>query len=151
MVFFIIILGLLADRVTKLWALKCLKDSSDVVVIKNLFGFSYLENRGAAFGILQNKVLFLSILTLAMTLAMIFYIYKYKPKSKLIKASLALIIAGAIGNLWDRIMYKYVVDFILLHYKDVYNFPTFNVADMLVVCGTILLAFCIIKEDYNEK
>lgn len=151
MVLLIIFLGLIADRVTKLWALKALKDGSDVVIIKNLFSFSYLENRGAAFGILQNKVVFLAILTIAMTIAMIFYIYKYKPQSKLLKASLALIISGAIGNLYDRIFYKYVVDFILLHYKDVYYFPTFNVADMLVVFGTIILAFCIIKEDYNGK
>lgn len=151
MVLLIIFLGLIADRVTKLWALKALKDGSDVVIIKNIFSFSYLENRGAAFGILQNKVVFLAILTIAMTIAMIFYIYKFKPQSKLLKASLALIIAGAIGNLYDRIFYKYVVDFILLHYKDVYYFPTFNVADMLVVFGTIILAFCIIKEDYNGK
>lgn len=151
MVLLIIILGLIGDRVTKLWALKALKDGSDVVIINNLFSFSYLENRGAAFGILQNKVVFLAILTIAMTIAMIFYIYKYKPQSKLLKASLALIIAGAIGNLYDRIFYKYVVDFILLHYKDVYYFPTFNVADMLVVFGTIILAFCILKEDYNGK
>lgn len=151
MVLLIIFLGLIADRVTKLWALKALKDGSDVVIIKNIFSFSYLENRGAAFGILQNKVVFLAILTIAMTIAMIFYIYKFKPQSRLLKASLALIIAGAIGNLYDRIFYKYVVDFILLHYKDVYYFPTFNVADMLVVFGTIILAFCIIKEDYNGK
>lgn len=151
MVLLIIFLGLIADRVTKLWALKALKDGSDVVIIKNLFSFSYLENRGAAFGILQNKVVFLAILTIAMTIAMIFYIYKYKPQSKLLKVSLALIIAGAIGNLYDRIFYKYVVDFILLHYKEVYYFPTFNVADMLVVFGTIILAFCIIKEDHNGK
>ncbi|GLC32405.1 signal peptidase II [Clostridium omnivorum] len=151
MVLLIIFLGLIADRVTKLWALKALKDGSDVVIIKNIFSFSYLENRGAAFGILQNKVVFLAILTIAMTIAMIFYIYKFKPQSRLLKASLALIIAGAIGNLYDRIFYKYVVDFILLHYKDVYYFPTFNVADMLVVFGTIILALCIIKEDYNGK
>lgn len=151
MVLLIIILGLLADRVTKLWALKYLKDSSDIVIIKNFFSFSFLTNRGAAFGILQNKLFLLSLLTIIVTLGMIYYIYKYKPTSKLLKISLALIIAGAIGNLYDRVIYKYVVDFILLHYKDVYNFPTFNVADMLVVFGTIFLAFYIIKEENNGK
>jgi signal peptidase II len=60
---------------------------------------------------------------------------------------LALIISGAVGNLIDRFVYRYVVDFIMLHYKDVYYFPTFNVADMLVVVGTFLLAICILKDE----
>ena len=55
-----------------------------------------------------------------------------------------MIISGAFGNLFDRIVYKYVVDFILCHYKDVYYFPTFNVADMFVTCGTVLLAVYLI-------
>jgi signal peptidase II len=65
------------------------------------------------------------------------------------KISFGLIISGAIGNIYDRIVYEYVVDFILLHYKDVYYFPTFNIADMLVVFGTAILAIYILKEDSN--
>ena len=71
-----------------------------------------------------------------MVIAMIVYLIKYKPSSKLLKLSLALVISGAIGNLIDRLYYKYVVDFISFHYKDVYYFPNFNVADILVVVGT---------------
>ncbi|NMM61405.1 signal peptidase II [Clostridium sp. P21] len=147
MEFLIIILGLILDRITKLWALKELSQTSGVVIIKDFFGFFYLENRGAAFGILQNKVMLLSIVTSIVMLSIIYYIVKYKPTSKILRISLALIISGAVGNLIDRIFYKYVVDFITVHYKDIYYFPTFNIADTLVVLGTILLAIYLIKED----
>ncbi|MCR1933215.1 signal peptidase II [Clostridium tepidum] len=144
---FILILGILLDRISKIWALNTLASGKDIVIIKNLFSFSYLENRGAAFGIFQNRLIFLTLITVIVILGVVYFIIKYKPASKLLKISLALIISGAIGNFIDRIYYKFVVDFIMLHYKDVYYFPTFNVADMLVVLGTILLAIYILKEE----
>lgn len=143
----IILLGLLLDRLTKLWALSSLKDKSGIVLIKDLFKLEYLENRGAAFGIMQNKLILLSIVTFAIIAGMIYYIIKYKPKSKFLRISFALIISGALGNLYDRLFYKYVVDFILVHYKDVYYFPTFNIADSLVVVGTLILAISIVKDE----
>lgn len=149
MEFLIIILGLILDRITKLWAINQLSRVSEIVVIKNFFSFFYVENRGAAFGIFQNKVGFLTLITLAVMLAIIYYFIKYKPSSKILKISLALIISGAIGNLIDRIYYKYVVDFLTLHYKEIYYFPTFNIADTLVVSGTILLAIYFVREDKN--
>lgn len=140
-------MGIFLDRISKIWALNTLASGKDIVVIKNLFTFSYLENRGAAFGIFQNRLIFLSLITAIVILGVVYFIVKYKPTSKLLKISLSLIISGAIGNLIDRIYYKFVVDFIMLHYKDVYYFPTFNVADMLVVIGTVLLAIYILKEE----
>ncbi|UJA33564.1 signal peptidase II [Clostridium sporogenes] len=143
----ILILGIVLDRISKIWALNTLASGKDIVIIKNLFSLSYLENRGAAFGIFQNRLIFLSLITVIVILGAAYFIVKYKPTSKLLKISLSLIISGAIGNLIDRIYYKFVVDFIMLHYKDVYFFPTFNVADTLVVIGTILLAIYILKEE----
>lgn len=143
----IILLGIILDRVTKLWAIKTLLLGKDIVIIKNFFQFSYLENTGAAFGIFRDKLMFLTAITIIVVLCIIVYLFKFKHSSKILRISLALIISGAIGNLIDRIQYKYVVDFILLHYKDAYYFPTFNVADILVSVGTILLALFIIKED----
>lgn len=147
----IIVLGIIVDRVTKLWAIKTLLTGKDIVVIKNFFQFSYLENTGAAFGIFRDKLIFLTIITLIVVSGVIVYLFKFKPTSKLLRVSLALIISGAIGNLIDRIHYKYVVDFILFHYKDIYYFPTFNVADVLVSVGTILLALFVIKEDVHGE
>ncbi|MBU3190534.1 signal peptidase II [Clostridium bowmanii] len=143
----IIFLGLLFDRLAKIWALGSLKDNNGIILINNFFKLEYLENRGAAFGILQNKLILLALFTLLIISGMIYYIIKYKPKSKFLRISLALIISGALGNLYDRVFYKYVVDFILIHYKDIYYFPTFNVADMLVVVGTLILAISIVKEE----
>jgi signal peptidase II len=144
---FIILIVNVIDRVTKMWASKSLINGNDVVVIKNIFSFSYLENRGAAWGIFQGKVNFLLIITLIIIIGMVVYLLKYKPKSKLIRISLSLIIGGALGNMFDRGFYKYVVDYIYFHYKDVYSFPTFNFADMSVVVGTILLVVCLIKDE----
>jgi len=143
----IVFFGLLLDRLSKLWALNALKEKDGVVLIKDIFKLEYLENRGAAFGILQNKLVLLALVTLLVIAGMIYYIIKYKPKSKFIRISFALIISGALGNLYDRLFYKYVVDFILVHYKDVYYFPTFNIADSLVVVGTLILAISIVKDE----
>ncbi|MGY0375201.1 signal peptidase II [Clostridium sp. JNZ J1-5] len=142
----LVFLGISLDRISKIWALKSLKTGNDIVVIDNFFSFQYLENRGAAFGIFQGKVFLLTAVTLLVVIGMIYYLIKYKPDSKVLRLSFALIISGAIGNLYDRVFYKYVVDFILLHYRDIYYFPTFNVADMLVVVGTFLLAICVLRE-----
>lgn len=143
----IIFLGLLLDRLAKLRALSSLKDNNGIILINDFFKLEYLENRGAAFGILQNKLILLAVVTLLVILGMIYYIIVYKPKSKFLRISFALIISGALGNLYDRLFYKYVVDFILVHYKDVYYFPTFNIADMLVVIGTFILAISIVREE----
>lgn len=143
----IIILVNILDRLTKLWAAKQLKDGNDVVIIKNIFSLSYLENKGAAWGIFQGKIIFLLIVTIIIFAGMIYYFIKYKPKSKLLKISLSLIIGGALGNMFDRAVYRHVVDFIYFHYKDVYSFPTFNVADISVCVGTALLALCLLRNE----
>ncbi len=96
---------------------------------------------------LQNKQWLFIVITIVVVIGMIFYLLKYKPKFKLVYVSIAMIIAGAVGNLIDRISYKYVVDFIMVHYRDVYYFPTFNVADMLVCIGTFFLLICILKDE----
>lgn len=146
MEFVIVILGLFFDRLTKIWAVKDLKNVDEIVVIKNLFSFQYLENHGAAWGILQNKTILLSIITIVVISFMVVFLIKYKTTSKFLHLSFALIISGALGNLYDRLFHNYVVDFILLHYKNIYYFPTFNLADMMVVFGSILLSFWIIKD-----
>lgn len=145
----IIVLVNIIDRLSKIWAFKNLKDYNDVVIIKNIFSLSYLENRGAAWGIFQGKTIFLLTITIVIVIGIIYFLLKCKPKSKLMRISLSLIIGGAFGNMYDRLVNKYVIDFIYFHYKDVYSFPTFNVADMSVVVGTILLALCLMKDDNN--
>lgn len=147
----IIILGVLLDRITKFWSVNILSNIGEIKIINNFFSFYYLENTGAAFGIMKNKIYFLSMITIFVLGGVIYYLIYKKPKSILLRISLSLIIAGAIGNLVDRLLYRYVIDFIMFHYKDVYYFPVFNVADILVCIGTFLLIIFLIKEDKNER
>lgn len=150
MEFIIIIAGILLDRITKIWAASALLENGDIVIINGFFSLSYLENRGAAFGIFQNRVYLLAAVTVVVMLGMLYYILKQKPESRLLRISFAMIISGGLGNLYDRIVYKYVVDFIMFHYRDVYYFPSFNVADMTLVAGTGLLILYMIKEETKE-
>lgn len=149
MLILIIIFGLIIDRLTKIWAINVLSGVSEITIIKNFFSFLYIENKGAAFGIFQNKTVFLTIITVIIMIGIVYYIVRYKPRNILVNVALSLIISGALGNLIDRIYYRYVVDFISLHYKEVYYFPVFNVADIMVVLGTIILVFCLLREDKN--
>lgn len=144
----IVIVGLVVDRLTKLWAIANLKGNEGLVVIKNFFTLDYLENRGAAFGMLQNKQWLFIIITIFVVAFMIIYLIKRKPTHKLVYISMGMIISGAIGNNFiDRAFYNFVVDFIMLHYKDIYYFPTFNIADILICVGTFFLLICILKDE----
>jgi len=137
---------MLLDYVTKIWAIDTLKGKADITVIEGFFDFSYLENRGAAFGIFQGRVYLLAFVTMII-MAVLFVMYqKTKKKTKLLTISTALILTGAIGNLIDRLRYGFVVDFISWHWKNTYYFPTFNVADICITVGTGLLILYIIKE-----
>ena len=111
-----------------------------IVLIPGVFELQYVENQGAAFGILQNRLIFFVIFTLIM-LCLIVYLYKHIPEEKgfgWISFSTLLIFSGAIGNFIDRVSRGYVVDF--LYFKPI-DFPTFNLADCFVVVGAILFVF----------
>lgn len=147
----IILLGIVLDRITKICVIQHLSENSHIDLINNIFSLFYLKNKGAAFGILQNKSYLLSTVTIVVIIGMVYYIFKFRPESKVIRISFSLIISGALGNLIDRILYKYVIDFIALHFKNIYYFPIFNIADVLVVTGTMLLAVYLLKEEKYES
>ncbi|MBE7013609.1 MAG: signal peptidase II [Ruminococcaceae bacterium] len=141
MLYFIIIsLILVFDIFTKYLSSFYFK-VSEIEVIKNILYFTYVENRGAAFGIMQNKQWFFILITLILIIAMILYILKVKPQDILLKLSLSFIIGGGIGNLIDRVFKGYVVDFIDLR---IINYPVFNIADCFVVIGAVLLCVYIL-------
>ena len=146
MIYIIFVIGLILDYITKIWALDTLRGKPDITIIKGFFDLSYLENRGAAFGIFQGRVYLLAAVTLIIIGGFFFYYLRIKKKTLLFTISTALILTGAIGNLIDRLRYGFVVDFISWHWKDVYYFPTFNVADICITIGTGLLVIYILKE-----
>lgn len=149
--FFAIIVGIIfLDQLTKYLAVIFLKGSAPAIIIKNIFRFTYLENRGAAFGMLSNhRWVFLVISTVAI-IAIIIYMLKFKPQSKLEITAIAFMAGGGIGNMIDRIALGYVIDFI-----DFYAFPkvwsyVFNVADSFVCVGAGLLILYLILELIKE-
>lgn len=145
MIAIVITLIFTLDRLTKYWATKVLMDNEGISIIKGFFDFSYLENTGAAFGMLSGKLIFLTLIPIVVLVFLAYKYYKTKTKNVLLKLSGGMIAAGALGNLYDRIFYGYVVDFISVHYKNLYYFPTFNVADMSITIGTFLIIIYVLK------
>ena len=150
-IFFVL---LLIDQLTKLWAVKILKPIGSIKIIHNVLEIYYVENRGAAFGIMQNKQWFFLIITLAVLVGLLWISGKIPEEKHFIplKVCLYFVGAGAIGNMIDRVFRKYVVDFI---YFSLINFPVFNVADIYVVAGVILMVLLIVfvlkDEDLDLK
>lgn len=152
-VLFIILIVI--DRATKIWAVERLMDKEAIPLIPKVLELYYLPsgNTGAAFGILTgHRTLFLIISTVV--IAAIVYIIWNMPsdrKYKMIEIFMVFIAAGGAGNMIDRVMQGYVVDFI---YISCINFPIFNVADMYVSVCTVLLAVIMLfkfgEEDYNH-
>ena len=133
-----ILIGL--DQIIKYWALNSLKEVNSIPVINNIFSLTYVENRGAAVGMLQNNQ---SIFILVAAVASCFGLYYLHSKkvNNLGKIGILLVISGAIGNLIDRVRLGFVVDYLDFHIIWSY---VFNLADCFVVVGTILLCLYII-------
>ena len=136
-----ILIGL--DQIIKYWALNSLKEVNSIPVINNIFSLTYVENRGAAFGMLQNNQ---SIFILVAAVASCFGLYYLHSKkvNNLGKIGILLVISGAIGNLIDRVRLGFVVDYLDFHIIWSY---VFNLADCFVVVGTILLCLYIITSN----
>ena len=132
----ILVIGL--DHLTKYMAISL--KAGDIVIFDKFLKLTYLENRGAAFGILENKKIFLIIGFV------ILYIFKnYKSLMNFEKVIYGLLLGGALGNLIDRIFRGYVIDFISVKLPFNYDFPVFNVADIAVVVSCILLVIFSLK------
>lgn len=152
------------DQLTKYLVKIHLKANNDVVIIKNVFVLQYLENRGAAFGMLQNQLIFFAVMTLLIIGLIVFVLYrihKIKTDSTIqpnvgkryfwLQLILVFLTAGAIGNLIDRIRLNYVIDFL---YFKLIDFPIFNVADCYVtLSASALILFGLFyykEEDINR-
>ena len=137
------VLLILFDQWTKGLAVKNLMNQEPFILIPKVFQLRYLENRGAAFGMMQGQQTFFVISATVAALA-VFYIYFKLPWEKRFHPLRAVGIgigAGAIGNLIDRVTLGYVVDFF---YFELIDFPIFNVADIYVTCATAILAILIL-------
>ena len=141
----------LIDQLTKNWAVRTLKDSEPVILIKGVLQLYYLPsgNTGAAFGILSgHRILFLFIA--AFVVSIILFLLIRLPEDRrflILRILLIFIAAGGIGNMIDRFILTYVIDFIYFY---LINFPIFNVADCYVTVATVVLALLILFK-YKEE
>ena len=148
----LIIIIIIIDFCSKLLASSNLNYGEPVVVIP-FFNFMLLYNYGAAFSFLSEpegfwQIIFFSITAIIISITIITYLFKLpEKKNNSVRAGLSLILGGAIGNLYDRITYGHVVDF-LDFYVQQYHFPIFNIADISIFLGTGII---IIKNFYIKK
>ena len=147
------------DQLTKLIVFERLKDNDSIVVIKNILNFTYVENRGAAWGMLSGRMNILVLITIIVIPLLLIGLRntftaishtKNKVPFYLLQVVLVMIISGALGNFIDRIVRGFVVDFIQVTFMD---FPVFNIADCFITVGAVLFiidyGFFIKEEEFD--
>lgn len=143
-------LGLWLDQFTKHLAVVNLKGQTPVVLIPGVLELRYLENRGAAFGVLQNQKVFFVIMTCLVLVFLAYALWRMpdRKKYRLLHVMGGILAAGALGNFLDRLRLNYVVDFI---YISLIDFPIFNVADMYVSFMCVLGLIIVFWGPFEEK
>jgi signal peptidase II len=143
----------LMDQASKAWAVRRLR-LEDRTIISGILDFVYAENRGIAFGQLQEGGSFgrwfFVALAAAAAIAVLFYFFRTPRNDDRMLGSCALLLAGILGNLTDRVRLGFVIDFIQLHAGQ-YHWPTFNVADASISIGALLLAYDLIFAQRKEN
>ena len=151
MVTLIIVLLIALDQISKPVVLRQLADGTAVDVIPGFFRLLYVENRGAAFGILQEGRPLFIVITLAVIAFLLYGIYfKRNEVRGMLRVALVLILAGAVGNFIDRLRLHFVVDFLSFRFFG-HDFAVFNLADSMIVVGTILLMLHVFLGDEKSS
>lgn len=145
----VMIFCVVSDRALKIYSTKKLKDHPNKPIINGILELRYLENSGAAFGLLEGQKSFFILVAIIILLVIFYAMYNMPGKRRFYpgNVALALIAGGAMGNLIDRILYSTVQDMI---YFSVIRFPIFNLADFFITIGTVSLLLLILhlyKED----
>ena len=141
------------DQATKLYVDSHMRIHESVTVIANFFHFTYVRNKGAAFGIFANsavRIPFFITVSLAAAIGILWYLRRLKDEQRLVNFSLSLIFAGAVGNLIDRVRLGEVIDFIDVHWYQ-HHWPAFNVADSAITVGVCLLLLDLWREERAKK
>lgn len=144
----IMILTVIADQVTKLLIVNSLELGESAPLISGVFNFTYIRNRGAAFGMLSEHRWIFMAMSVLLIAFLIIYLIKAKPQSKIVRLCLALIVGGGIGNMIDRVIYGFVIDFLDF---ELIHFYIFNVADAAVTVGCATLVIYILFHEFAEQ
>ena len=142
----IILLIVFMDQLVKYWAVHVLANIGSITLIKGVFYFTYVENRGAAFSILQGMRWFFVLCTVLVASLFIYWVIKGVISGKLGTLAVFFIVGGAFGNLIDRVRLGYVIDMLQLT-----QFAIFNIADSFVTIGGILLAIWYLFIEGKQK
>lgn len=147
------VLGL--DQASKYWALVSLRPRILMDIVPGLLRFTFATNRGVAFSLLADTEIDIRYIlaATAMLAAAFVLVYQWRTPVRMVRLQIALslMLAGIVGNMLDRIRLGEVIDFIDLHWRDSYSWPTFNVADAAICVGAGLLAWQMIKEERAER
>lgn len=151
MTFAIVTNLILLDQVVKEIAVRVLKSYTSITVIPNFFNLTYVENRGCAWGMLQNQTWLLVSIAVVMLVLLIWRSKWFFPEGKLGKVVQVLLYSGIVGNLWDRIFRGFVVDMFDFHWG-IHHFPVFNVADVFIcVAAGLLIISSFLSNKKNKK
>jgi len=151
-IYIISIIGVVIDQISKIIIDKVLKLNDSIDIIDPFFNITYIRNTGAAWGIFSNNTMFLALISIMFLIFLIKYIKEnQKDLTKLTSISLGILIGGLVGNLIDRVVRNYVIDFFDFQIFG-YDFPVFNIADVLIVLAVILLMIeGFIGDDKNDS
>ena len=139
------LLIIILDQIIKFVVIQNMELYSSIIIIKNFFNITYVQNIGAAFSILSGNVVFLSLISLIVLVAIYIYLSKKKSFNKIQTITYSMLIGGIVGNMIDSIFRGFVIDY-LDFYILKYNFPVFNFADICIVVSAIILLIFSIKE-----
>ena len=141
---------LLVDQFIKLIVINNMKLHQEIEIIPNFFSLYYIENPGAAFSILGNQTLLLVLVSVFCLIIIKEYIKRENDLTKLSIVSLGMIVGGTLGNLFDRVLYKVVIDYLAFDIFT-YSFPVLNLADIAITVGAGLLLLNYILENHKKK
>ena len=151
-----IVMGVVVlDQITKLWIDAAMALHASFPVIDGFFNITYVRNPGAAFGFLAGappffRTLFFLAVTVAAIVLILYYLYKTPSRGPFLTISLALILAGALGNMIDRVRLGEVIDFLDV-YLGTAHWPAFNVADSAICVGAVVLFWVMVNQDKEER
>ncbi|CAJ2231652.1 signal peptidase II [Fructilactobacillus sanfranciscensis] len=140
---FITIILLIFDQLIKFQTRVNIKLGQEIKIIPKILSFTYLQNTGAAWSFMEGNSIFFLLVAIFAILVFIYLLYKCR-NEYFISLGIALMLTGTVGNLIDRIKFGFVTDMIKI---DFINFPIFNIADMCLTFGVIILLFSLLKEE----
>ena len=141
--------GIIAlDQWFKWWIVNQYNFGESQTIIPNVLSLTHIRNTGGAFSLFEGQQIFFIVITIVAVVAVIYYLVKHLQESKWLTLGLSFFLAGAIGNFIDRFRLGYVVDMFRL---DFINFPIFNIADMALVIGVIMIFIYILLDERDKK